>query len=227
VDLWLHGKNIACDAGTYLYSGESIWRNGLAQTAVHNTVTVDRQDQMKMLTRFTWTNWSRGHVHHHDANIWEGEHNGYKRLADPVSHKRAVLSLGENRWLVVDHLEGKQPHHFALHWLLSDLPYEQQDNSILLSLDSMKYKVQVGLVEGSSTLSVVRGDPDSTRGWRSQYYGDKEPAISVLLETDQSHATFWTFFGFEEDVIQIKEETLELFSPELKISIDLQTLIIK
>ena len=111
--------------------------------------------------------------------------------------------------------------------MLSDLPYEQRDNSILLSVDSMKYKVQVGVVEGSSTLSVVRGDPDSTPGWRSQYYGDKEPAISVMLETDQSRATFWTFFGFEEDVIQIKEETLKLLSPELRISINLQTLVIK
>ena len=221
VDVWLHGKNIACDAGTYLYSGESIWRNGLAHTAVHNTVTVDRQDQMKMLTRFTWTNWSRGHVHRHDANVWEGEHNGYKRLADPVTHKRAVLSLNRNRWLVVDQLEGKQPHHFALHWLLSDLPYEQQDHSILLSLDSIKYKAQVGVVEGKSTLSIVRGDPDSTRGWRSQYYGDKEPAISLLLETDQPGATFWTFFGFEEDVVQVEGETFKLLSPELRTSINL------
>ncbi|HET6821215.1 MAG TPA: heparinase II/III family protein, partial [Anaerolineales bacterium] len=180
---------------------------------------------MKMLTRFTWTNLSRGHVLRHGANVWQGEHNGYKRLADPVTHKRAVLSLSANRWLIVDHLEGKQPHHFALHWLLSDLPYEQHDNSILLSLNSMKYKMQVGVVKGNSTLSVIRGDPDSTRGWRSQYYGDKEPAISVRLETDQSRATFWTFFGFEEDVIQIKEETLKLLSPELKISIDLQTLV--
>jgi asparagine synthase (glutamine-hydrolysing) len=39
VDLWWRGLNIACDAGTYLYSGEGIWRNGLAHTAVHNTVT--------------------------------------------------------------------------------------------------------------------------------------------------------------------------------------------
>ena len=62
VDLWIRGKNIACDAGTYLYSGEGIWRNGLAHTSVHNTVTVDGLDQMKMLTRFTWTNWSKGKV---------------------------------------------------------------------------------------------------------------------------------------------------------------------
>ena len=93
VDLWMRGKNIACDAGTYLYSGEGIWRNGLAHTAVHNTVTVDDQDQMKMLTRFTWTNWAKGNVLRHDAKLWQGEHDGYKRLADPVSHKRTVLVI--------------------------------------------------------------------------------------------------------------------------------------
>lgn len=222
VDLWLNGVNIACDAGTYLYSGEGIWQNGLAHTLVHNTVTVDHQDQMKMLTRFTWTNWSKGNVIRHDANVWQGEHHGYKRLTDPVSHKRTVLSLQENRWLVVDHLEGNQPHHFALHWLLRDLPYEQHDKSILLSLDSWKYKVQAGLVEEKSTFSLVRGDPNSTRGWRSQYYGDKEPAISLMLETDQPRATFWTFFGLEQDKIQIEGETFKLLSAELTTSIDLQ-----
>ncbi len=221
VDLWWRGVNIACDAGTYLYSGKEMWRNGLAHTAVHNTVTVDRQDQMKMLTRFTWTNWSKGRVLRHDANLWEGEHNGYKRLADPVSHKRTVLSLGEDRWLVLDHLTGRQTHHYALHWLLNDSPYEQGENSILLSLDASRYKVQVGLLEGKTAFSVVRGDPKSTRGWRSRYYGDKEPAISVMLETDQPRATFWTFFGSEGDVIQIEGETFQLFSPELTTSIDL------
>jgi asparagine synthase (glutamine-hydrolysing) len=228
VDIWLHGTSIACDAGTYLYSGEGVWRNGLAHTAVHNTVTVDRQDQMKMLTRFTWTAWSKGKLLRHEKNVWQGEHTGYKRLPDPVHHKRAVLSLGEDRWLVADHLRGKQKHHYALHWLLNDFPYKQVDNSILLSFNnSEKYRVQAGLLEGTSVVSVVRGDPNSIRGWRSQYYADKEPAISVMLETDQPRAIFWTFFGFEGDVVQIEGETFTLLSPERTISINIQSLAIK
>jgi hypothetical protein len=223
MDLWWRGINIACDAGTYLYSGEGIWRNGLAHTCAHNTVTVDGRDQMKMLTRFTWTNWSKGKVLKHDANVWQGEHDGYKRLADPVSHKRTVLSLGDDRWLVVDHLDASKPHHYALHWLLNDVPYEQRENSILLSLHSMKYNVQVGLMEGKSTFSIVRGEENSTRGWRSQYYADKKPAISLMLETDQLRVCFWTFFGFENDVIQIERETFNLLSPELTTSINLQS----
>jgi asparagine synthase (glutamine-hydrolysing) len=221
MDLWWRGVNIACDAGTYLYSGGGVWRNGLANTAVHNTVTVDHQDQMKMLTRFTWTDWAKAKVLRHDEKIWQGEHTGYRRLADPVSHKRTVLSLDDDRWLVVDHLIGTQRHHYSLHWLLDDLPYEQGENSILLSLDSAKYKVQVGVVDGKSAFSIVRGDPDSTRGWRSQYYGDKEPAISALLETEGSRACFWTFFGFESDTIKLTQEMVEISSNNWETSIDL------
>jgi hypothetical protein len=224
VDLWLQGQNIACDAGTYLYSGEGNWRNGLAHTAAHNTVIVDHQAQMNMLTRFTWTNWAKGTVLRRDENSWQGEHDGYKRLADPVRHKRTVLSLGDDRWLVIDHLNGKQPHHYALHWLLNDFPYEQHENTILLSPGSVRYKVQTGLLDGKSDYSVIRGDPNSTRGWRSQYYGDKEPAISVMLKTGQPRACFWTFFGFEHDDVGFTGNKLKISFEGRETSIDLAEL---
>jgi len=206
MDLWIRGQNLACDAGTYHYSGQDIWRNGLAHTSVHNTVTVDGNDQMKMVSRFTWTNWSRGKVLQQNERLWQGEQDGYK----PIIHRRTVMVLEGDRWLVVDHLNGQQDHHYALHWLLNDFRYEQKENLILLELDSVKYKVELGLLDGKSTFSVVRGDPNSTRGWRSRYYGDKEPAISVMLETDQPGVCFWTFFGFESDKVEIAGEILTI-----------------
>jgi Heparinase II/III-like protein. len=220
MDLWWRGKNIACDAGTYLYSGEGIWRNGLAHTSAHNTVTVDHKDQMKMVSRFTWTNWSRGKALKHRENLWQGEHDGYK----PVTHQRTVMALDGDRWLVVDHLQDMQSHHYALHWLVNDFPYEQQENSIILSLDSVKYKVQVGLLNGKSDFSVVRGDPNGTRGWRSQYYGNKEPAISAVLETDQPRVCFWTFFGFESDAIGLFGSILKISSEAGAVEINLDEL---
>ena len=192
-DLWIRGQNVACDAGTYLYSGEGRrWRNGLAHTSVHNTVTVDGNDQMKMVSRFTWTNWSKGKVIQQNERLWQGEHDGYK----PVPHKRTVMALEGDRWLVLDHLHGKQNHHYALHWLFSDVQYEQKENLILLALDAEKYRVELGLMDGKSTFSVIRGDPNSTRGWRSRYYGDKEPAISVMLEADQPARIFLDVLRF-------------------------------
>jgi len=210
LDLWLGNQNIAIDAGTYLYSGERIWRNGLAHASVHNTVTVDNKDQMNMVSRFTWTNWSKGKVLQHNENLWQGEHDSYK----PVSHKRTVMSLEGDRWLVLDELKANDSHRFCLHWLLNDFPYEHKLNSILLSLESMKYKMQVGVLSGKADLSIVRADENSTRGWRSKYYGHKEPAISAKLLTNQAQVTFWTFFGFENDDFEITERIFTLNKKE-------------
>ena len=208
VDLWIRGHNIACDAGTYLYSGNSIWHNGLARTSVHNTVMVDGRDQMNMVSRFTWTNWSKGRVLQHNENLWQGEHDGYQR----VSHQRTVMPLEDDRWLVIDHLVADEPHHYALHWLLNDFPFKQKENSVLLSLSGLNHRVQVGRVGGNGSLSIVRAGPNSTRGWRSRYYGYKEPAISVMLETTQAQVTFWSFFGLENDVVEMDGNVLKVNS---------------
>ena len=208
VDLWIHGQELAIDAGTYLYSGQGHWRNGLAHTSVHNTVTVDGKDQMTMVSRFTWTNWSKGKVLKHEKNIWRGEHDGYK----PVSHKRTVMALEQDRWLVIDKLEAKESHRYALQWLLADYPFEQKDNSILLALNGMKNKIQVGTTNGGSNFSLVRADSNSTRGWRSRYYTHKEPAISIMLQANQPQITFWTFFGFENDVVEVNGNVLKINS---------------
>ncbi len=220
IDLWILGQNVACDAGTYLYSGQGIWRNGLAHTAVHNTVTVDGIDQMKMVSRFTWTNWSRGNVIQQNERLWQGQHDGYK----PIIHQRTVMALEGDRWLTLDHLQGKQNHHYALHWLLNDVRYERKENLILLSLDVQKYRVELGLLDGRSTFSVVRGDPNSTRGWRSRYYGDKEPAISVMLEVDQQKACFWSYFGFESDHVELQGNNLNISSEDWEIEVNLSEL---
>lgn len=210
LDLWMRGQNIAIDAGTYLYNGQGPWQNGLARTSVHNTVTVDRADQMLWFSRFTWGEWARGRVLKHDEYFWQGEHDGYARFG--VKHIRSALSLEDDCWLVVDRIVGDRPRRFALQWLLNDFPYSvtPNQNLILLSYGKDTFQIRVGLLEGDAQFSLVRGDSNSTRGWRSRYYGQKEPALSAMLETERADAVFWTFFGFEGDEILQSGENLNL-----------------
>jgi asparagine synthase (glutamine-hydrolysing) len=227
MDLWMNGHNIAIDAGTYLYSGEGIWRNGLARTSAHNTVTVDGADQMTMVSRFTWTNWAKGKVLKQTDNVWQGEHNGYK----PICHKRTVLALEGDRWLVIDDLNASESHHYSLHWLLGDGKYGVEEltpqglapakflllNYLTSHLPNSKILIQSGVMEGKAKFSIVRADPNSTRGWRSRYYGHKEPAISLQLEAHQPNVRFYTFFGFETDSMELNSDTL--FVNQSKINI--------
>lgn len=220
VDLWIHGQNIAIDAGTYLYSGQPPWRNGLARTNVHNTVTVDGKDQMTMVSRFTWTNWSKGKVLRHDKNLWQGKHEGYK----PVIHKRTAASLEGDRWLVIDQLNANESHHYALQWLLADFGVQElaPAHGLLLQTkrdgkpSDSRIKIQLGILDGKGNFSIVRADPNSTRGWRSRYYGHKEPAISLMLEAARPQVTFWSFFGFEGDAVELKDNLLKINDLQIK-----------
>ncbi|MCB9145299.1 MAG: alginate lyase family protein [Anaerolineales bacterium] len=206
MDLWMGNDNIVIDAGTCLYTGEGVWRNGLARTSAHNTVTADGRDQMTMVSRFTWTNWAKGKVLKHTENLWQGEHDGYK----PVRHQRTVMALEGNRWLVIDDLTANEPHHYTLHWLLNDVPFTKKENSLLLNYEASTYKIQTGLLNGEGKFTTLRADPNSTYGWRSRYYAHKEPAISLLLETHQENARFYTFFGFENDILDFNDLEIKL-----------------
>jgi hypothetical protein len=137
-----------------------------------------------------------------------------------------VLMLGEDRWLVVDHLFATHPHRYSLHWLINDFPHSVtlEQNLICLWPESDKLQICMGLLEGDATFSIVRGDPASTRGWRSRYYGDKEPALSAMLETERANAIFWTFFGFDGDSVAPSGHVLDLRGGRRLINVSLADL---
>jgi hypothetical protein len=227
MDFWWYGKNIACDAGTYLYNGKDPWQNGLSGTDVHNTVNVDYQDQMQRLSRITWGDWAKGYVEfEHNKNgvqVWKGSHAGYHRLKDPVDHCRKVISLGNDRWLIIDQLKGNAVHHYRLHWLFEDGQYQllPQNNGIIFESPELPCKFQVGSTNDLSEFSLSKADPGSTRGWRSRYYAQKEPALSLVLVVDQPKTVFWTYFGYPQDEVKPNNQQIEVIFGEQSLNIDL------
>ena len=198
VDLWHHGLNIARDAGTYLYNGDPPWNNGLAGTAVHNTVMVDGRDQMRRAGRFLWLDWAQASGRLFSSNLaktssrdgFEGEHNGYRRLG--VTHRRTVQCVTEDAWMIMDDLVGAGEHALQLQWLLPDLPIEVNADSsfcAVLSAEKTRFRWNVyssapgtgTVVRGGKNLagSLINGDQELL-GWESPTYGELCPAISLL-----------------------------------------------
>jgi hypothetical protein len=193
-DVWWHGQNIACDAGTYSYQN-----NSLAGTVYHNTVTVDGCDQMSRAGKFLWLPWLHGRVRSvgYDGALayWEGEHDGYMRLKPPVFHRRGIVRLPKDAWVILDALKSDGLHDYRLHWLMPDVSYEWNgENRIALHLQDCKYLIQIGVNTGIGISSVNRAVDDSERGWRAPSYFLREPALSLDLTTKAKKSLFWTIF---------------------------------
>src|SRR6202167_194854 len=206
VDLWWQGINLARDAGTYLYNGPPPWNNGLAGTAVHNTITVDHRDQMRRAGRFLWVDWAQASGRSHSSadqpyvDRFKGEHEGYKNLG--VTHRRMVQWLAGSGWVIVDDVEGAGLHHVRLHWLAADLPYDVSDSpfqvaftagqswvrwNIFASVPASAAIIRAGSLawkgSGMSLAAEVARADAQMLGWESPTYGDLQPAVSLVYET--------------------------------------------
>lgn len=236
-DLWWRGENIACDAGTYLYNGSKPWTNRLAATSVHNTVTVAGHDQMTRAGRFLWLDWAQAESGSYrlgaDCEAVEAWHDGYQKSG--VMHKRSVLNVHcMDCWVVVDDILGTSPVSARLHWLLPDYQFAWEESARRLRLQTPAGPFQCCLtLPGACALSVVRGGEllagaemgcaadRETRGWRSLYYGEKVPGLSLAAET-RVPSRFITVLGPSEVLIEVDQRAVKLQSPGREYSVGLR-----
>jgi len=202
VDLWWQGINLARDAGTYLYNGPPPWNNGLAGTAVHNTVTVDGRDQMRRAGRFLWVDRAQAsgrlYSSQNDSRLdcFAGEHDGYARFG--VKHRRTVQWLAGAGWVIVDDLEGAGEHDLCLHWLVADLPFKVLDSpfqvefaagesrvrwTISSSLPRSAAVIRAGEQAWSDARAPLSNADRQLLGWESPTYGDLRSAVSLVCQT--------------------------------------------
>ena len=220
VDVWWKGQNIALDPGTYSYNATSPWNNPLAETRYHNTVTVDGRNQMHRAGRFLWLPWVHGHssapIRSNAGNIslWEGYYDGSNGLPKSVRIRRAVVSVGDGAWVVVDRISSRKQHSYRLQWLLMDAPYKWVEVSRRLILETAAgdYSMTVGCSVPRPIATVCRADPESPRGWRSTHYNEREPAVSVDLTCQGSDTTFFTVFSPAPTVVRLTSDQLYIDS---------------
>ena len=200
-DIWWRGQNIALDPGTFSYNAAAPWDNALAHTQYHNTVTVDDKDQMDRVGKFLWLPWLHGVVRFQTRSpqglikYWEGEHDGYQRLPNPVSHRRAILQLPEDSWLIIDALKANNSQKYQLQWLLPDMPYTwlQEEGNLQLHTSSGEYQI---LIKASDPCKTVlnRASSGTPAGWYAHYYQSLTPALSLNATAHAKTIHFFTLF---------------------------------
>jgi len=208
-DLWYKGVNLLRDAGSFQYYCEPPWEHYFKSTAAHNTVEIDRKDQMEKGSRFLWYNWTKSNLRYSekvpqfDGDYWEGEHYGYCHGKEAVVHRRAVIRL-DDRWIIIDDILGDGKHDATLRWHLADVGWETiaprtfsaRDFAAQLSIKVFpQIDMSVELLYGQESL-----EPE---GWESLYYGERQPipVIKCSVVSSALPLRFVTTLHFDEITI--------------------------
>ena len=129
VDLWVNGKNVVRDSGSFRYSGAADLVAWFPSTAAHSTVEFDGRSQMPRLGKFLFGAWLRP-----DEMRLELDANGLGSAcasytdAWGASHSRTLL-VRPNGVEVLDRVDGFRSHAVA-RWHLADAEWTRTDGGI-------------------------------------------------------------------------------------------------
>lgn len=212
LDLWWRGRNLLRDSGSYLYfDPDEGWNRYFYSTAAHNTVQVAGRDQMIKGPRFQWhslvTSRWLGHWRHGTMELWQGEHDGYRRLACRAVHRRTVCRLGEAYWLIVDDVLGRGRERVRLLWHLADVPAELVGETVRLQTGAGPAELAVWATAAAVHRRLERGLADGERlGWQAPYYGRRTPAPTFCAGTEGPlPVRFVTLLNLARGPLQVAE----------------------
>lgn len=183
LDVWWKGENVLVDSGTFRYNAADEWHEHFMRTGSHNTVVVDGKDQMLHHRQFKVLYWTKARTlrfaDHGPMAICEGEHYGYWRGLR-VTHRRTVMFLKDDLWIVVDRILGPEEHRARLHWLCGPFAHAALPGGLEVQTPAGPFSLRVFGLDGAPMESHVnKGIESPPAGWLSRYYGERIPVPSL------------------------------------------------
>jgi len=176
IEISAHGRPFIIDPGSYAYNLDREARHLFRSTRYHSTVTVDDTEQNSTDPQMPFVIGNEAAVKviswatSPEADRIEAEHRGYRRLAEPITHRRVVnFDKVRRQWTIGDHISGAGTHDltFSFH-LAPDLHIEVSgDKAAVRDDEGRAISIEVSGVDSDL---VVEG------AWVSQKYGQRQPS---------------------------------------------------
>jgi Heparinase II/III-like protein len=184
------GTDILADPGTYCYSSDPPFRRYFRSTIGHNTLEVLGRDQSVSGGPTMWIRHAGSRRLSLDSSPggnegrWVAEHDGYRTLDPPVTHRRTVEFHGKQRLIeITDEIDGAGSPSVRLAFHLGPAVEASLDGRIL----TLRWRARDG-GEATATMtlppslgwSLMRGATDPVMGWYSPAFGQKVTATDVI-----------------------------------------------
>ena len=182
--LSISGREMLVDPGTYSYHTKKEWRNYFRGTSAHNTVRVDGENQSVIGGNFMWM-----HKADSKCEVWEpgvdidrfvGQHDGYVRLPDSVTHRREICVYKQERKIVItDILKCQGSHLVERFWHFSEQCNVTLIGSTVLA-NNGSICVKMVILGGDAGISIRCGEINPPGGWVSRSFDVKVPTSTVV-----------------------------------------------
>lgn len=216
INLSSHGRPILIDPATYIYNCQPQWRDYFRSTAAHNTAVVDGESQIASAGTFAWksrlnTCGSRQSLQSpaHGFEWIEGEHNAYAHHG--VTHRRSILAIRGEYFVIVDRFAGLGTHQFDLHYHFNPAADPQ-----LTAGASEIQGCNFGLSMHATApidCSMHIGETNPILGWASNGYGELHPIPTVRARLQQnltaSSAAVITIISLGAERPRVRPQTLD------------------
>ncbi|MDD5250629.1 MAG: heparinase II/III-family protein, partial [Rhodocyclaceae bacterium] len=182
------------DPGTYAYHTEGEWRAYFRSTAAHNTLRVDGCDQSEQGGNFMWLAkadtacrlWRASAA----LDLFEGWHDGYMRLADPVMHSRHIALDKLHRRIVIEddlHMTGEHDVELFFH-CGADCRVAADGDGYRLSRGGRSIRLALPAA-AAGAVRVHVGSLEPIAGWVSPRFDVRQPAPTLHWHARLSGAT--------------------------------------
>ncbi|SKB91637.1 heparinase II/III family protein [Sphingopyxis flava] len=181
LDLWLNGRNLLRDAGSFSYGGDDgVWFSG---TSAHNTIEFDDRDQMPRIGRFLFGAWLKAEGVDLVKKCGENAVSaaaGYRDMWGAQHHRQVVLR--RDGLDCVDKLSGSA-RKAVLRWRLAPGDWNLSGNTLSLG------QIRLNLSSDRPVALKLTCAPES------RYYLHREDVPVLELETTppatiRTHVTF-------------------------------------
>ena len=171
LDLWIDGRNILRDAGTFSYNTSEEKINYYSGDFSHNTVWFNNQMKMPKLSRFLFSNWIREKTFDLNNSLGMVNFSSSYKLKT-VSHKRAV-KLEKNKLVIVDYLDLKSTNA-TINWRLENKNWH-------LAVNDLQDSIEIDL-----NSNLIHGNVKKSYGKESREYFHEDDVITIQKKIDKS-----------------------------------------
>lgn len=190
LELHIKGEDILTDSGRYIYNS-SCWkdqRHYFLSAKAHNTLYVD-DHEMGSVPGVKRVRGVRTYCHSFEENdlyqMMDLSHNGYVYREDPIYHRRRVLHLADDIYVIDDQVTGLglSEHDIRLYFNFAFGALEAGEN------DCFEYTSQKGrqyqLISKATravAYEILEGSEEPIGGWISYGYAWKKPIPQLAIK---------------------------------------------